>query len=487
MESHTHSPVSVPSSGFLSAFQDAVYRTQMTAEVRAWAVLGIGALALAGVFALLLAISRIPGIEDTFPWPIGFFEKGLVIHVVFSFVVWFMAVFGVLASTATAMASPTGSVRLAALGRPGIILAYAGSLLMAVPSFMDRGEASLNNYVPVIIDPLYYTGLLAFAAALVLVSIRFAVNIPGVPGASSPDERPVAGPFIDAVVAGSIILVLALVSFLLAYLPRMADVVDTQFNEDVFWGGGHALQYLNTTLMLSGWYVLCCLITDKPPMPRKLLRFVLRLCVLPVLVMPLLYGMFEANSGDLRQIFTDLQYLLAPPVVVMAVALVIMFWRREPGNRLPWQDLGFQCLFLSLLTFAIGGYLGLFVDGADTRTPAHYHAVIAAVNLVFMGLFLRFVLPVIGRPVATGRATKVLVWLYAMGQIVASVGLFLAGGYGAPRKTSGDAQGLEEVGAIVGLYMNGIGAAIAVIGGVMFIWICARALLRRQSGSMNNP
>ena len=63
--------------------------------------------------------------------------------------------------------------------------------------------------------------------------------------------------------------------------------------------------------------------------------------------------------------------------------------------------------------------------------------------------------------------------------MIASVGLFLAGGYGAPRKTAGDAQGLEEIGAIAGLYMNGLGALVAVIGGTMFIWVCARALLRR--------
>lgn len=468
------------SGDFLESFSESIHRTGMTAEIRAWAGLGIGALALAGVFALMLAISRIPGIESTFPWPIGFFEKGLVIHVVFSFVVWFLVIFGVLlsASTAKAVSKELKTVRLAATGRLAVIAAYLGSLLMAVPGLMDRSEASLNNYVPVIIDPLYYAGLLIFAAALMLVMIRYAVNIPG--------GRPVAGPFIDACGAGSIIFLAALACFILAWLPRMNDAVDARFNEDVFWGGGHALQYLNTALMLSGWYVLCYITMDKPPVPRGLLRIVLLLCTLPPLAMPFLYGVYSVNSGALHQVFTDMQYLLAPPVILMAVALGVMFRSRPAGNRLPWEDIGFQCLFLSLMTFAIGGYLGLFVDGADTRTPAHYHAVIAAVNLVFMGLFFRFLLPVIGRPVQQGRAVRVLVWLYAVGQMVASVGLFLAGGYGAPRKTAGEAQGLEELGAIAGLYLNGIGAAIAVIGGVMFIWICARALLRRQTGAMNS-
>ena len=60
-------------------------------ELRNWSLIALGALAIAGVFALLLAISRIPGADKLFPWPVAFYEKSLIIHVVFSFVVWFLA------------------------------------------------------------------------------------------------------------------------------------------------------------------------------------------------------------------------------------------------------------------------------------------------------------------------------------------------------------------------------------------------------------
>ncbi|MBT4219266.1 MAG: hypothetical protein HOE26_04770, partial [Rhodospirillaceae bacterium] len=72
------------------------------AELRGWAGLAMLSLAIAGVFALLLALSRVPGIQDIFPWPLDFFQKGLVIHVVFSFAVWFLAVMGALLHLATA-------------------------------------------------------------------------------------------------------------------------------------------------------------------------------------------------------------------------------------------------------------------------------------------------------------------------------------------------------------------------------------------------
>ena len=60
-------------------------------ELIGWAWLAVGALAVAGVFALLLALSRIPGMERTPFWPIDFFYKGLVIHVIFSLVIWLRA------------------------------------------------------------------------------------------------------------------------------------------------------------------------------------------------------------------------------------------------------------------------------------------------------------------------------------------------------------------------------------------------------------
>ena len=70
------------------------YRSQR--EHLGWAWLAVGALAVAGVFALLLALSRIPGMERTPFWPIDFFYKGLVIHVVFSLVIWLLAIFAFL-------------------------------------------------------------------------------------------------------------------------------------------------------------------------------------------------------------------------------------------------------------------------------------------------------------------------------------------------------------------------------------------------------
>src|ERR1700751_1568200 len=87
-------------------------------ELGRWAWLAVRALAVAGVFALLLALSRIPGMEKAPFWPIDFFYKGLVIQVVFSLVIWLQGVFACLISVAT-MKLGGDDMRAALLGRIG--------------------------------------------------------------------------------------------------------------------------------------------------------------------------------------------------------------------------------------------------------------------------------------------------------------------------------------------------------------------------------
>src|SRR5215468_6060755 len=147
-------------------------------ELIGWAWLAVGALAVAGVFALLLALSRIPGMEKTPFWPIDFFYKGLVIHVVFSLVIWLQGVFAFLISAATLRLAGE-DVRAAPLGRIGQGLVLVAFPLLFAPAFLEATQPELTNYIPIIRHPAYDLGLLALALGVLAPVVRLLVNLPG--------------------------------------------------------------------------------------------------------------------------------------------------------------------------------------------------------------------------------------------------------------------------------------------------------------------
>ncbi len=433
-------------------------------ELLAWSAIAVTALGLAGVFALLLAVSRVPGSASILPWPVGFFGKGLVIHVVFSFVVWFLAGFATLAAAATARlvdrSRPTSWVPLLSP-----LAATLGLPMLFVPALRDAGEATLNNYIPVIIDPLYYLGLLLIAAAVSRVALHLLRCVRLTAWRTDPLNT--------AIAAAGVAYLAALAAFAIAGLGLAGASLDYAFNEHLMWGGGHILQFVNTILVIACWGMLARLAGgDRPAVMTTIARVSAFLAALSVLAL-LLYAVHPAFSGAQMLAFTRLQYALGPAAAVVVWSLCV---------RLPrpfdWAHPALRSLGMSIFVFAVGGVLGLFVDGADTRTPAHYHGVIAGVSLALMAVFLLLVLPMLGRRAPTGRRVAWIVGLFGWGQLTASLGLFIAGGHGAPRKIAGEAQGLVDLAAYAGMALNGIGALVAVIGGGLFVWTMAAALLQ---------
>jgi cytochrome c oxidase subunit I len=435
-------------------------------ELWLWSMLAVSSLAIAGVFALLLALSRIPGVQDVFSWPVDFFHKGLVIHVVFSFIVWFLSVFGALLQLA-AIEISGGAPRNKSLGIIGAYFVAASFGPLFAPALMDQTEASLNNYIPVIADPIYYGGLIFLGFGVALSVARLLLNLTHRTGPLSPFS------FILSVAGVIYLIALICIGVAAVSLAGGEATLSYDFNETLFWGGGHALQFVNVLMMLAAWQVLGAMFLGGASFAAIPFKAAAALLLLFSIPMPLLY-FFDPDIQ--KSIFTDLQYALAPASIVAALGCVFALARTKRSLKEPL----FLCLFLSLVVFGVGGFLGLFVDGLDTRTPAHYHGVIAGVTLSFMGLFYGLLLPLMDRTVGFAKKVFWQILLFGVGQTIASIGLFLAGGYGVPRKTAGEAQGLEDLGAVFGMYLNGIGAVIAAIGGILFIWSVSVALLQSK-------
>ena len=430
-------------------------------------MLAVGALAVAGIFALLLVLGRVMHAEAIYPWLLAYFDRFLVVHVNFSFIVWFV-VTGIAFMQIAALRLSDGAPVLANQGRIAVACAVIGTLLIAGSGLMD-GIPSKNNYVPAIIHPVFYAGLLAFALAGALAAVRALANALQ---RSGPLE-----PIGAAGLAAAAISLLALAAFAVSWNRAGGMPVTPAANEDIFWAGGHILQFLNVTVMIGGWTALGGRALGRPIVtPRVSVMAFAALVLLAAAGFTLLF-VAEPLSGDERYLFTQYQFALAPVPIFIGLLAVHSLLTGSISES-PAAKLARTTLVTSLIVFFTGGILGLFVDGADTRTPAHYHGVIGGVNVALMGFYFLFILPLLNRGLVRTRAATASVLLYGAGQFLHSIGLFITGGYGAPRKVAG-AVDMDILGNWVGHLCIGVGGVIAVAGGVMFIWITARRLLKR--------
>lgn len=451
----------------VEGFRPALADPRAQWELRAWAILAVGALAIAGIFALLLVMGRVMHADDIYPWLVAYFDKFLIVHVNFSFIVWFL-IAGMIFMQVGAYRLTEGETLLGRAGRMSVVVCATGMLLIAGAALTD-GEPSKNNYVPAIIHSYFYFGLLALAFSTMTIGVRtaFAYNV-----RKGPIE-----PVGVAGLASCFISLAAVAAFASSWGDAGGMPTSVALNEDVFWAGGHILQFLNVAVMVGAWTILGGRALGEPVVPPKIAIFGSILLMTSAAGGYAILFVSEPMSVHQRDLFTQYQYALAPvPVVIGLLALRNLL--AKPVASGPFARLAKITVLTSIVVFFTGGILGIFVDGADTRTPAHYHGVIGGVNVALMGFFYQFVLPLLGRGLVRTRGATLSVVLYGAGQFLHSIGLFITGGYGAPRKVAG-AVDLDILGNWIGHAGIGIGGVIAVIGGILFIWIAGRRLLQR--------
>ncbi len=463
-------PVDVPVDGHFAG----KLTSHLRVELQGWTVLPLAALALAGLLALLLALSRVPGAEHIMPWTgQTFFQKLLVVHVSFAFVVWYLGVQGAVTIVATAQASERGQD----IGGFGTLVGRASMygfgmsfIMLLIPALADLGEPSINNYIPLLVHPLYFAGLALMAVCLALPIIRLLISVLR--------QRFVeAGTF--GVACAGVIYLIALVCIVAAWLTLPPNTGIVGAAEYVMWGGGHILQFANTALMLCGFYFLARVSLGETPLPPMWFKAMMLFLVAGAAAGPLLYLTFEGGSPAMRLTFTHLYWFALPvpaAVVMCSVAALLIRRRRDVWAGAPEV----KAVAAALTLFAFGGAIGFFEGSVDTRTPSHYHAMLIAVTLGFIALYFGLFLPLLGRRTERGRLRTWMYLLLGGGQFIHSLGLYVAGLQGVARKTAGAAQDLDTTTKIAFMVVEGIGGVIAVVGGIIFILLAGKLLLAKM-------
>lgn len=427
-----------------------------------WLLLGILALAGAGLFAVLLVLARTPQAQLWLPG-IDLFRIALVVHVDLSVLVWFLAGAGFLWSLLDGGAGYWGRL---ALGT-----ASAGMLLMVAAPFVGSGTPSLNNYVPVLDGALFLTGLGLFGTGVVLRAAAFVVH-----GGATVLRTPAGAGGLLAAVAVLVAAMILLDTW--SVLPGGAH--DSAWYEVLFWGSGHVLQFAYAALAMVAWLWLAEATGLRVGLSRRAAVWLLLSGLLPVAAAVVLQLVTEPGSTAQRLGYTRLmQWGGLWPSLPIGVLVAWAWWRGLPAPPalVPVR----RALLASLLLFGTGGVIGGLISGLNTVIPAHYHGSIAGVTLALMGLTY-LLLPQLGFAPVEGRIARWQPVVYAAGQLLYVTGLAWSGYLGIQRKTAGVAQGLDSAWKSAAMGLSGLGGLLAIVGGLLFIVVCYRAIRVRSRG-----
>jgi cytochrome c oxidase subunit I len=433
-----------------------------------WLWLCVLALLGAGVFSLLLVVSRTPFISDHIPW-IDFFHSALVVHVDLSVLVWSLCFGGILWSLNQKEGRPW-------LAWIALVLAYIGASIIIISPFVREAQPLMSNYIPVLQHPVFFSGLLIFALGFSLLVINSMIFMAPV------------GPLMTAraalrfgLNAAAISAAVALICFAWSYLQLPDYLVGQSFFELLFWGGGHVLQFTYVLLMLACWLWLSDAAGLKLPITPRVALIILFVGLACVFVSPLIYLAYPITALEHVELFTW-QMRWGGSLATLPLALAVLVGLLRYGGNTPEEGLARSALQCSLFLFGIGGLIGFLISGSNVTIPAHYHGSTVGVTLAMMGVCY-LLLPQLGYPL---HGLKLATWqpiIYSGGQLMHVAGLVWSGGYGVQRKVAGTEQALDSIERVLGMGLMGFGGLVSAIGGLLFLIIVLRALISRKQAA----
>ncbi len=432
-----------------------------------WLALGIAALAASGILAVLLVLSRTPGVARLFPLA-DFFRAALVAHVDLSVLVWFLAFAGVLWSlNSTPRFLPAGWV---ALG-----LSALGAAAMAIAPFAG-GTPIMANYIPVLDAPAFLAGLALFGLGVMVLVARGLFASPLV-GMRLDGSGALRFGLNGAIVATAV----ALLAFGWSYAAVPATLDAKGYYELLFWGGGHVLQFTWTLLLLVAWLLLADAIGARVPISPRVATLLFGIGLAAVFATPLIFLAYDVVSVEHHRLQTWLMRFgggLAITPVAAAVIWSLLGRRRTSRILDPRTRPLHAALVMSIVLFGVGGLIGFAIHGSNVRIPAHYHGCIVGVTIAMMGVTY-WLLPRLGFAAPPPRLATWQLYLYGAGQLIHIAGLVWSGGYGVQRKVADGAAVERSLEQVAGMGLMGLGGFVAIVGGMLFVAAVIVAVVRR--------
>jgi len=463
------------------------------------AVTAIIFLAIGGLFAFLVAMTRWPVVHLL---PPDWFYRSLTAHGLVMLIVWIIF-FEIAALYFGAAVLLNSRIAAPKMGWFAYFLMLIGTILIVIMVLEGKADVMFTSYPPLKAHPLYYLGVILFAVgALIGVFIFFATILKArKEGTYTHKSLPLV---VFGLFAAATIAFVTLLHGAGIYIPTFLWSLGLMgMNPSayrlVWWGLGHSSQQINVAAMISVWYFLGAMTVGMKPLNEKVCRtafvfYILFICIASehhLLVDPVFSDAHKIwNTGYFvhMAVYASMIHALAVPAGVEAAL-------RKKGytsglfewlKKAPWSNPSFTALIFSLFIFGFLAGISGVVFGSEQinitahntwRIVGHFHAtVVGGTTLAFMGATY-YLLPVVfRREVIMKPLATIQPWLYGIGMILVSSGMMLAGAYGVPRR-HWDIVGFGgspfaftwDPTVFMWITVFAIGALLAILGGIIFI------------------
>ncbi len=475
------------------------------------AVMAVVTLTLGGIAALLIALTRWQAVHLL---DATWFYRLLTLHGIDMLVAWmvFFEMAGLHFGSTVLLNARHAAPKTAWFAF--ILMTVGGLMANFVVLFDTNSIVTFSAYVPLKAHPLFYLSYILFAVGALIATITFFINI-----VVAKREKRFEGSLplvVFGLMTAAILAVYTLLEGAAAIVPAffwslgILKEFDPGIYRNFFWGFGHPAQQVNLAAMVSIWYALAQMTVGIRPVNEKFSRlaFILYLFFINLgsahhlLVDPGLsfawkavntsYAMYLAVLGSMMHAFS-IPAALEIALRAKGYRKGLLGWLRNA----PWGEPGFSALVISMVMFGwIGGVTGVTIGTEQInllvhntlRLPGHFHAtVVSGTTTAFMG-FSYYVIPLIFR-----KELKLKKWaqwqpyVFGGGMALVSLGMILSGLQGVSRRN----WDITFSGAIPGtvnltLAIFGIGAIIAVIGGIMYVTIVLYSILTGPRLEANN-
>ena len=462
------------------------------------AVAGIVVLAVGGVLALLIALTRWQAVHlvdaDTF-------YLILTAHGLDMLVAWviFFEIAILYFCSSTLLRCRLATPRIAWLA---FILMVVGTLMWNYTVFEGSSTVMMTSYPPMPAAHWFYLGLILFAVGALLGCFIFLGTLV-IAKAEKTYEGSIPLVTFGALTA-CIIAIFTIASGAIILIPTWLwsigyiNHIDPVMYRVIWWAFGHSAQQINVSAHVSVWYAVAAIVFGAKPMSERVSRGAFLLYILFLQLASAHHILADPGVGTEWKVFNTsyAMYLavLASMVHGLTVPGAMEAAQREKGytkglfewlRKAPWGNPVFSGVFISIVGFGfLGGITGVMMGTEQLNmiihntiyVPGHFHAtVVLGTTLAFMAITY-FLLPTLfRRELVLPSWAKWQPYVFGFGMGVFTLTMMGAGTLGVPRRHwditfAGASLPYEFPGtALLMLTLVGISGVIAVIGGAMYI------------------